>query len=890
MLDRLAGDVRDGRSRALVIRGEPGVGKTALLDELAGRADGCRVIRVAGIQSEMELAFAALHQVCSPLLDRLPHLAEPQRNALAIAFGLRTGRAPDRLMVGLATLSLLADAATERPLICLVDDVQWIDQASARALALVARRLHAESVGLVLAARRAVAELAGLDELDLAGLDPADAAVLLAVAVPAPLDPRIRDRILREARGNPLAILELPRAMTPAEIASGFVRPGALAGEIEADFRARLAVLPARTRQLLLVAAAEPLADTALVERAAQRLGLGADAAAPAVLAGLVEPEFRFRHPLVRSAVYRAATTDELRRVHRALAEVTPAAEDDRYAWHLAQAAAAPDERAAAELEDAAARSLGRGAPAAAAAFLRRAIELTADPAGRARRAIGAARAELQGGGLDAALALLAAAEGGPLTPQQAHQVNVERARIAYVKHYGDGPVTMLLDAARRLEPIDPDAARDTYVEALGAAMAGGRILAVAARAVAAVPPTRPRPASDLLFRGLDRLRDAPGEAHRLLHQAFDEYCDRPPPAVEAWLPMVMAAVLWSDERWDRESARHLAEMRARGDVAERPVALNVYSLARLFMGDLASAARAADEFAAVAELTNVRQVPVAALGTAAWRGEAGEVVRLVQVYREGAAQRGETTGVGILHWAEAVVFNGRGRYEEAYEAAVHGAAIREPFHTIGNWALAELVEASARTGRRSDDALAALAEATTLAGSDWALGVLARSTALTVDDAEPCFREALDRLERTLMRAEAARTHLLYGEWLRRERRRGDAREHLRIAYDRFSAMGAAGFADRAARELRAAGSTPRRAGAAADHDLTVQEEQIARLAADGLSNPEIAGRLFLSTRTVEYHLHKVYLKLSITSRHQLARHLSHPGSRTGVFTDSPG
>jgi AAA ATPase domain len=420
VLDGLLEDLRSGRGRALVVRGEAGVGKSALLEYVAGAAAGMRVARAVGVESEMELAFASVHQLCAPLLDRLEGLPVPQREALEIAFGLREGGAPDRFMVGLAVLTLLSAVAEERPLLCVVDDAQWLDRASAQVLAFAGRRLLAEPVGLVFAAREPGEAFGGLAELEVRGLPEQDARTLLGSVVGFRLDERVRDRIVAETNGNPLALLELPRELGPAQLAGGFGLAGAqpVPARIEESFRRRLAALPVDARSLLLVAAAEPAGDPVLVWRAARRLGIPASAAKAAQGDGLVEigARVRFRHPLVRSAVYSSASAPERRAAHRALAEVTDADRDpDRRAWHLAAAAPGPDEQVATELERSADRAQARGGMAAAAAFLQRAVELTAEPGPRSGRALGAAQASLQAGALDAAAGLLNIAAGGEL-------------------------------------------------------------------------------------------------------------------------------------------------------------------------------------------------------------------------------------------------------------------------------------------------------------------------------------------------------------------------------------------------------------------------------------------------------------------------------------------
>ena len=436
-LDRLVDAVGGGQSRALVVRGDPGVGKTVLLDYVARQASSCRVARAAGVQTEMELAFAGLHQLCAPMLGRAEHLPAPQADALRIALGQAVGPPPDRFLVGLAVLSLLSEVAGDQPLICLIDDEQWLDHASAQALGFVARRLAADPVGLVFAAREPGAALAGLPELEVGGLRESDARALLDSALTGPLDDRVRDQIVAETEGNPLALLELPRGLTPAELAGGFGLPGAvpLSERIAESFRRQLETLPAQSRRLLLLAAAEPYGDLSLVWRAAGRLGIGVQAAAPAVDAGLVEfgARVRFRHPLLRSASYRAASVADRQAVHGALAEVTdPEAAPERRAWHRAKAAAGPDEEVAAELERSAGRAQARGGLAAAAAFLERAVLLTADPGRRADRTLAAAQVHLQAGAFGTALKLLADAEdegSGPLNELQSARVDLLRGR-----------------------------------------------------------------------------------------------------------------------------------------------------------------------------------------------------------------------------------------------------------------------------------------------------------------------------------------------------------------------------------------------------------------------------------------------------------------------------
>ncbi|SNY42254.1 helix-turn-helix transcriptional regulator [Paractinoplanes atraurantiacus] len=516
VLDRVVADVGSGRGRALVMHGEAGVGKSALLQYAGSRASGCRVARAAGAESEMELPYAGLHQLCAPMLDVRDRLPEPQREALAVAFGDAAGPAPDKFLVGVAVLSLLAAVSEDQPLLCLIDDAQWLDSTSAQTLAFAARRLLAERAGVVFAIREAAAgpPWRGLPGLPVGGLPDEDARALLDSAVPGRLDEQVRDRIVAETRGNPLALLELPRGLTAAELAGGFGRPDArpLATKIERNFAQRVRALPAPAQTVLLTAAAEPLGDAGLLRRATRLLGLPTSAGTPAEAAGLIElgSRVRFRHPLVRTAVYRAASPAERRDVHQALARATDAGADpDRRAWHRANAADEPDEAVAAELVGSAERAQRRGGVAAAADFLRRATELTPDPATRATRALAAAEAEMRCGAFEIALKLLLtadeAADQGESSERHQATVGLMRAQIAFASGHDRAAPRLLLEAARRFEPLDAALARDTYRDAMGAASLAADFAESAgiteiARAIRAAPrPARPRPGDDLL-------------------------------------------------------------------------------------------------------------------------------------------------------------------------------------------------------------------------------------------------------------------------------------------------------------------------------------------------------------------------------------------------------
>ncbi|HET9969582.1 MAG TPA: LuxR family transcriptional regulator [Streptosporangiaceae bacterium] len=894
-LDGLLGDLRAGRGRALTVRGEAGVGKSALLEYAAGAATGMRVVRASGVESEMELAFAGLHLLCAPLLDRLKALPVPQRDALGVAFGLREGGAPDRFMVGLAVLTLLAEVAEERPLLCVVDDAQWLDQASAQVLAFAARRLLAEPVGLVFAAREPGEQFQGVADLELRGLPERDARTLLDSVIRVGLDERVRDRILAEANGNPLALLELPRGLGPVQLAGGLGLVGVVPVRIEAGFRRRLAALPAGTQALLLAAAADPVGDSMVLWRAARSLGIPASAAEAAQADGLLEAGtgVRFRHPLVRSAVYSAASPPERRAAHRALAEATDRDRDPgRRAWHLAAAAAGPDEEVAAELERSAGREQARGGTAAAAACLRRAVELTPEAAPRSGRALAAAQASLQAGAFDAAAELLALAAAGPLDELQQAHATLVRGQIAFASSGGGDAPALLMKAARQFEPLDAALARQTYLDAWYAALNAGQFAGagdlheVSQAALSSPPSADPPRAPDLLLDGLAILvTEGVARAAPLLSRATRIFAEGEIPLAERlrWssVAIVAAVTVWDEESWQAIQARELQSCRAAGMLSQLMIWVNSMAMFTTWRGDFAEATSLVAEGEAIAAATGTLFAPFGAVMLAGFRGAEAEAAPLFEAVSAGARAAGQGTGVQWAQWVAAVLYNGLGRYETAL-AEAQQAAGQPPELQISMWALPELIEAATRTGQTqlAAAALGRLTEATSAGQSDWGQGIYARSRALLSDgeDAERWYGEAVDRLSRTGFRPELARAHLLYGEWLRRQRRRADARAQLRTAHDMFDAIGMQAFANRARRELRATGETARRRAVSPHEQLTPQEAQIARLVQAGLSNPEIAAQLFLSPRTVEYHLSKVFTKLDITSRRQLRQVL--PGN----------
>jgi DNA-binding CsgD family transcriptional regulator len=905
--------IRQGRSRTVVLRGEAGVGKTALLEYLVTRAPDLMLVRGVGVESEMELPYASLHQLCAPLIDRLARLPDPQREALEIVFGLAVGPAPSRFLVGLAVLSLLSEVAEERPLLCLVDDAQWLDHASAQTLAFVARRLLAEPVGLVLAAREPVGlvfaarepaeDLRGLPDLAVTGLDDGDARALLGLQVRFLLDERVRDRLVAETRGNPLALLELPRGLTGPQLAGGFglLAAESLPGRIEESFLRRLETLSDETRLLLLVAAAEPLGDPLLVWSAADHLGLAVSMITGAETDGLlaIGEHVTFRHPLVRSAVYGSAPVDQRRAVHLALAEATNRDLDpDRRAWHLAAAAAGPDEDVATELEQSAERAQTRGGLAAAAAFLQRSVELTRDPEQRTKRALAAAGASLQAGALDTAVGLLGVAEAGPLDELQRARADLLRAEVAYSQSRGSDAPALLLRAAKALEPLDPKVARETYLDAWSAALFAGRLAGeVDLHEVSRQARAAPRPAdalrpSDLLLDGFSRLfTDGRTAAAPVLERAATGFAGSTVSIEEVlrwgWLATAAAVVVWDYDTCLAVSTRGVQVARDSGALTVLAVSVNVMTQAVVLGGDFPNARVLMAEADAVTEATGTLVAPYGALVLAGFKGDGAEGSKLIEKTIREATAGGQGTAVQYAHWANSVLLNGAGRYREALAAARY-ASEDTPELFVSDWARSELIEAAIRSGEpeMARTALEELVEHVRARTSAWGLGLEARARALLSDGerAERSYQEAIGRLGQTRLRPELARAHLLYGEWLRRENRRVDARAELHKAHDLFSSIGMEAFAGRARTELSATGEKVRKRSVETRDELTPQERQIAQLARDGLSNPEIGARLFLSPRTVEWHLRKVFTKLGITSRKELAGVL--PASESELVT----
>jgi DNA-binding CsgD family transcriptional regulator len=904
-VDALLDQVRGGESAVLVIHGEAGIGKTALMRYCARQASGCQLAQVHGVESEMELPLAALHQLCTPMLSSLDALPKPQQRALRVAFGLAAEPAPDRFALGLAVLSLLAENAAARPLVCLVDDAQWLDESSSQVLGFVGRRLLAEPVGLLFAVREAAGErlFPGLPTLTIEGLTDEDAGALLTAAVPGHLDKRVCDRLIAETGGNPLELLELARGMTEAELAGGFGGPrqARLPGRLPDHYLRQVRMLPEPAQQLMLLAAADPTGDATLLWRAAQTLGLGPDAAAAADAEQLLNigSQVQFRHPLVRSAAYVAGSPEDRRAAHLTLAAATDAqADPERRVWHLAAAATGPDEEVAAALEHAAAKIQARAGLAASAAFLQRSVTLTAEPGRHTERALAAAHAQLNAGAFDLALGLLAQAQAHAVDDLQRARVEMLRGRVEWASVTGRDAPVLLLRAAKRLESLDAGLARETYLYAwLASAVAGpfagpgGLLLEVSRAAQAASRPAQaPRP-GDLLLDGLTTMIvQGRAAAEPAMRRAVATFLGGQVSGEDRlrWgiLAQVACMGVWDFDSWLALSARDVEFARASGALAPLFVALQARGMVATLCGDFEAATSLAAEIDVVNEVTGIRLAATCDLLLAGYRGRPAEAAPLFAAATEDAIARGEGFAVQNANWSEAVLSNGLGRYAKAL-AVAESATEETSLPYIAQWILPELIEAAARTGR-ADLARPALGRlsAMTIEGSDWAKGLEARSRALVSEgqEAEQGYAEAIERLGRTPLRPELARAHLLFGEWLRRENRRIDARHQLHAAYHLFTAIGAEAFTERARTELLATGEKVREREVDLDHQLTPQEEHIVRLARDGRSNLEIAAELFLSTRTVEWHLRKVYAKLGITSRRDLHQALpprgQHPSS----------
>lgn len=876
-LDELTGAARAGLGGALVLRGEAGIGKSALLDHVRQTASGLRVIDASGSQYEAELPFAALHQLCLPVLGHLDELPAQHRDALLIAFGLATGT-PDMFRIGLATLGLLAAAARERPLLCLVDDAQWLDAASSKALTFLARRVAAEPVAMVFAARlpSVQGELDELPGLTVVGLGDADARALLAAQSHETLDEQVRDRIVAEARGNPLALLALDRA-------GGFAPPGTspASTRVERGFETMLAELSTEARLLLTIASADPTGDPGLLWPAVQRLEIDLPtAAADATATGLVEfgTRVRFFHPLARTAAYQAAEVSERCLAHRVLAEVTdPVVDPDRRAWHRAQADPGPDDDVAAELERSASRARTRGGVVAAAAFLERAAELSLDAAKRIDRTLEAVRAQLEAGAADRAAELLAAAESSGLDEIQHAEADLLRGQVSFVRAGdGRGPGFMLR-AAQRFAALDPERSRDCYLDALEMSLLVGRASGVMDKVLDAARSSSVPRDPDIL----DALTVLATQGHRAAVPLIRDVLDGADGAM--WTRRPALAVVLAAELWDPHTHAAIIEwLMKNGRESGSPLLLRL-GLAQAasgaaLSGDLDQAMAAIAEEEAIADAIGGPPIMYHRLKLAAMRGHRPDALELFESATVAATAQGAGHLVANIHWAAAVLHNGLGDYQAALAEARQAVALGDLF-TAG-FSLPELVEAAVRCGER-DAAVAvlpSLTERTEAAGTATGLGIAAYARGL-VTGAEDDYREAIDRLADSPLLPYRARAHLLYGEWLRRAGRRRDCRPHLRTAHELLSGAGLEAFARRAADELRATGETARSRSGHTRDQLTMQELHIARLVATGETSGEVAARLFISPRTVDAHLRNIFRKLGVTSRRQLR---DQPGLRS--------
>jgi DNA-binding CsgD family transcriptional regulator len=901
-LDQLLDAARAGLSGSLVLCGEAGIGKTALLDYAADRASGMQVARVLAVESEMELGFAALHQLLVPLLNQTDRLPVPQRDALGCAFGLiaTDAAAPDRFLVGLAVLTLLSAAASEQPLLIVVDDAHWLDDVSADVLAFVARRVYADGIALLFAVREPAGRrlpLAGLTELRLPGLSDRDARALLASVAGVRLDDGVAAHLVAETRGNPLALIELPGELTEGHLTGGSLLPEPLpvGSLLQRRFLRQVQALPADTQALLLLAAAEPSGDPILLWRAADSRGLTMEAAVPAEAERLLTllPRIAFRHPLIRSAVYHGASASQRRLAHQALAMASdPELDPDRRAWHLAAASAGRDEQVAAELERCADRASHRGGHTATAAFLSRAAELTPEAGRQAARRLAAAQANLAAGAPSPALALVKQAAPslpGPLERAMAQRLT---GAIRVALGQGHGTLPVLLEAARALLPLDLRLGRDTLLEAMEAAvffrrpgsLEEPREVALAARAAPPVPDSE-QTAADLLLDGFAaRFTDGYEAAVPDFRRAITALRAS---ADVRWfmLGCLAAGELWDLDGWHALASRWAALARQHGALTTLPVAMTLLAGAEVSAGRLSAA-----------DATNVEAAEISAatgnpglLGTdtrgndlmSAWRGREAETRAAVGARERESLERGVGAGSVMRDYALTVLEIGLGHHQAALP---HALRVYHDDLYVGCFVLPELVESAARAGdsQAAAAALDRLARRASASGTPWALGLLARSQALMADDdqAEGRYLEAVSQLSACQARPDLARAHLLYGEWLPRGRRRAEARAQLHLALDMFGAMGLDAFAGRARAGLSALGERLSDHGQdpAAERpreSLTAQEDRIARLVAEGASNSDAAAELFLSPSTIDYHLRKVFRKLGLTSRTQLIRAL---------------
>jgi DNA-binding CsgD family transcriptional regulator len=894
-IDHVLEAAEQGMSAVLVLQGEAGTGKTALLEYAIGSASDLGVVRLVGIESEIGLSFAALHQLLLPFLGDLDSLPAPLRHALATAFGLHDGGPPDRFLVGLASLTLLSGAATARSLLCVVDDAQWLDQESAAVLAFVARRLHADAIGMLFAVRdpsERHASLDGLPRLRVRGLGPADARELLASAAADRIDSEVSERIIAQTSGNPLALIELGRELAPGQLTGEIAlpQPLPLGRSLQARFLSQVRGLPAATQIMLLTAAADPTGNPALLWRAGQQLSFGFDAAGPAEAHDLVTigpTTLTFRHPLVRSAIYHGATLVDRQRVHRALAEATDRGSGaDLRAWHRSEAAHEPDETVAAELEHAAERAWSRGGWAATGAYLTRSASLTPDAAARLRRVLAAAQAENTAGASLRAQALLDSVAGQLDDPRQRMVAQRIQGAIYYALMEPAKTASILLSAARQIAPIDIGLARDALLDALAASRVCGRLGAAGAsgadiaRAARSMPPS-PKAAtgiSDLLLDAdttllLDGHEAAVPQLSRVVAALRQAPMDSADLLTWTGIGCWAAGALGDDDALYSLGSRLEEQARVQGAVPALSIALLFAGVSELFAGTLGRARAMFTERDAIEEARS-SNCGVGKVMVLAWQGQVSETRAQAAAVARAATEDGLGWKLVYVEYALAVLELGLGHYEEALASAPHGY---EENVILSTFALPDLIEAAVRCGQLeiARDILDRVGRRAAASPTPLALGLLARSRALLADgpDAEALYREAIGHLRLARGVSHLARAHLLLGEWLRRNKRRRDAREHLQAAHSAFETMGAGAFAERARLELAATGQTARKRTPGHHGDLTPQELHVAVLAAAGSTNPEIAAQLFISPKTVDYHLGKIFRKVGVGSRRELAR-----------------
>jgi len=889
-VEGLLAAARGGSSAVLVLRGGPGVGKTMLLEHAIGRASGLRVGRVGGVDSEFDLPYAALHQLLAPFLEEIEALPGPQRDSLASTLGLIEVERSDRFLTALGVLTLLSNAAQDTGLLCAVDDAEWLDEASAQVLSFLARRLVSEGIAMLFtfgAAHPTSVALAPFRELNFEGLSQVASRELLDREVEGTLDSGVRDRLVIEAEGNPLALIELAQLLTAEQLAGLAPLPKALplGDRLEQGLMRNVRGLSSDARSILVLVATERSGDPGLLRRAADGLGLSQTAIDDAESVLRLGAQITFRHGFVRSAVYALASETTRRDAHLALAEaMDPDADEDRIAWHRAAASVDADETVAADLEASARKARDRGGQVAAAAVLELAAELTPDPSRRAARLLVAADADLAAGALSKADTLLSQLTPKLLDDEQRAEAQRLRGTLALARGDKGSSSTLLIEAARVLAPFDLRKARDTCLDALATAMFAGRLasdrgMREAVECARSMPEPTQTTAADVLLDAFATLVDeGSAAAAPVLRRGVGlagESGD-----LRATGPAFQAAFeLWDDEALHTLAQRRVDLARGSGAFVALPNALNQLGAYEVLVGrfDAAEACfEEADEISAATGYAGILgKTGVGPLILAAWRGEDARTRALAEVCSRDGTARGFGTFVGFAQSALGVLELGLGRYHEAM-IAVQDAGLDQILVTR---TLPDLVEAAVRCGEEqlATQAAGELAESTTASGTDWALGVLARSQALLVAgrEAEGLYREAIGRLQRSRARTQLARARLVYGEWLRRERRRRDAREELRAASQLFESMGALAFADRAQSELAATGERVHRRTPETLELLTPQERRIATLVSEGAPNAEVAAQLFISSRTVEYHLAKIFRKLRISSRSELARSL---------------